>query len=44
MSSFSIVIIPELVQLPLKVRRVPKGDLIEQLAADGSDQSFNEGV
>lgn len=42
MNAFRIVIALKLSQFPLKVDRRPKQDMIQELAPDGANQSFDE--
>ena len=44
MNAISVVVMPELVQLPLKINRVPEERVIEILAPNRPDQPFNERV
>lgn len=42
MNAISVVVMPELVQLPLKINRVPEERAIQILSPDRADQPFNE--
>ena len=44
MNAINVVVMPELVQLPLKINRVPEERVIEILAPNRPDQPFNERV
>ncbi len=42
MDAISVVVIPELIQLPLKINRVPEERAIQILSPDRADQPFDE--
>jgi len=44
MDTMMVVIIPELFQFSLQVAGVPEKCVVEILAANSSDQSFDEGM
>jgi hypothetical protein len=44
MNSISVVVVPEVQQLPFKISGAPKRDLIQKLSPYRADQSLNEGM
>src|SRR5688572_12602137 len=42
MNSISVVVVPEVQQLPFEILGAPKRDLIQKLSPYRADQSFNE--